>query len=139
MKNAVFAFLTFIGLTVSVLADTEANLAAKAIPTEAKCYFDAVAQKDVQVLGNCFLADAVIIDVNREISGIDAIRSWAEAEVFGGRYEILEIVTQKPDHVKLLIRFVPPGWGGSSSQGFRAHYTFEFSRGKITRMDLQYA
>ena len=85
---------------------------------------------------NCFLPDAVIIDVSREISGIEEIRSWAEREVMGGQYEILGVVSESENSVKLLIRFTPPGYSGG---GFKAHYTFDFLDGKIKRMNLQYA
>ncbi len=108
------------------------------VPEPAQCYFAAVAASDLQGLTQCFQPAAVIVDVNRKISGIDAIRTWAEDEVMGGRYETLSIVSQAQDRIKLLIRFVPPGFGESSS-GFKAHYTFDFTGGKIIRMDLQYA
>jgi hypothetical protein len=139
MKNALFAFLTFILLIDAVSAETGDQIAVANIPTPAQCYFDAIAKKDVNALGECFQAEAEIIDVNRKIDGIGAIRNWAEDEVFGGRYEILEVVSQKKGFIKLLIRFVPPGLWGKLSKGFKAHYTFEFSNGKIIKMDLQYA
>ena len=139
MKNALFAFWTFILLADIALAETNKKITTEDIPGPAKCYFDAVAKKVLNVLGDCFQTDAVIVDVNREIAGIRAIRNWAEDEVFGGRYEILKIVSQKKGFIKLLIRFVPPGLWGKLSKGFKAHYTFEISNGKIIKMDLQYA
>jgi alkyl hydroperoxide reductase subunit AhpF len=30
-----------------------------------------------------FAADAVVVDVNRELSGLDAITDWADADIFG--------------------------------------------------------
>jgi hypothetical protein len=47
---------------------------------------------------------------------------WDEDQDFGGRYEILEIVSRKKDFIKQLIRFVPPGLWGKLSKGFKANY-----------------
>jgi hypothetical protein len=85
------------------------SLSAQDMPEPAQCYFTAVAASDLSGLEQCFQPDAVIIDVNRKISGIEAIRTWTENEVIGGRYEILSIVSQAQDRLKLLIKFVPPG------------------------------
>jgi hypothetical protein len=132
------SFLPF--LIIAGLFLTVANgLSAQDIPESAQCYFTAVAASDLSGLEQCFQPDAVIIDVNRKISGIEAILTWAENEVIGGRYEILSIESQGQDQIKLLIKFVPPGLWGKLSKGFRAHYTFDFKQGKIIRMDLQYA
>jgi hypothetical protein len=139
MKSVFFAFLMVILLIDAVSAETGGLIAVANIPIPAQCYFDAITKKDVNALGECFQAEAEIIDVNRKIAGIGAIRNWASDEVFGGRYEILEIVSQKKNLIKLLIRFVPPGLWGKLSKGFSAHYTFEFSNGKIIKMDPQYA
>ena len=109
------------------------------IPEPARCYFSAVAASDLTALTRCFRPDAVIIDVNRKIAGIGAIRAWAENEVIGGHYKILSIVSQTEERIKILITFVPPGFGDQSSRGFDAHYTFDFKQGKIIGMDLQYA
>ena len=115
------------------------GVSAQDLPEPAQCYFAAVAASDLHALTQCFQADAVIIDVSRKISGIEAIRSWAENEVMGGRYEVLAIVSQTQNQIKLLIKFVPPGLWGKLSKGFEAHYTFDFKQGKIISMDLQYA
>ena len=130
-----FLFFFFACIVCPVGAD---GFSALDIPEPAQCYFSAVAESDLDALLQCFQPDAVIFDVSRKISGIEAIRTWAENEVIGGRYEILSIVSQLQDRIKLLIKFVPPGFGESAS-GFKAHYTFDFKQGKIVRMDLQYA
>ena len=105
------------------------------IPKSALCYFDAVAKDDVNALEACFQPDAFIIDVSRKIAGVKAIKRWAENEVMGGKYDILDVVAQTKNNVKLLIRFTPPGW----KTGFKAHYVFEFKDKRIANMDLQYA
>ena len=82
---------------------------AQYIPEPARCYFSAIEASDLTALTQCFQPDAVIIDVNRKISGIEAIRTWADNEVIGGRYEIVAIVSQSENNLKLLIKFIPPG------------------------------
>ena len=135
MKKVFLAF-SLILLTVYVAtAQTKYEISPESIAAPARCYFDAAGKSDLNTLRGCFRDDAVIIDVSRKIAGIEAISHWAQNEVFGGRYEILQIVSQEKDALKLLIRFAPQGY----SQGFKAHYTFEFSDGKIVKMDLQYA
>ena len=111
-----------------------ASLAGKTVPAAAQCYFDAVASNDLVALTACFTPDAAVIDVSREIKGIDAIRQWANNEVLGGRYEILESES-RPGGVRLIVRFIPKG----SSAGFRAAYSITFKEGRIAKMDLQYA
>jgi hypothetical protein len=141
MKHDFLGSLCFLPLffVAVVFPMVATSLSAQDIPEPAQCYFAAVAASDLNALTNCFQPDAVIIDVSRKISGIDAIRTWAQNEVMGGRYEVLSIVSQTQDEIKLLIRFAPPGLWGKLSKGFKAHYTFAFKQGKIIRMDLQYA
>lgn len=140
MRPPIFWVLFIVSVCLSgiVSSKTGAALSAKDVPEPAQCYFSAVAETDLESLTQCFQPDAVIIDVSRKISGIEAIRTWADNEVMGGRYEVLSTVSQTPDRIKLLIRFIPPGYGSSAS-GFKAYYTFDFKDGKIIRMDLQYA
>ena len=122
-------------LTVSPAVQAQETDLKGKIPKSALCYFGAVAKEDGKALVACFQPDAFIIDVSRKISGAQAIRRWAENEVMGGHYEILDIAAQSKNNLKLLIRFTPPGW----KTGFKAHYKFELKDEKIANMDLQYA
>ena len=134
-----FLYSLFFLLIVSVVfvpPKVAKGLSPQDIPAPAECYFSAVATSDLNALTMCFQPDATIIDVNRKISGIEAIQTWADNEVIGGRYEIMAIVSNSENSLKLLINFLPPGF---TAKGFNAHYTFEFRQGKIIRMNLQYA
>ena len=132
-----FYFLAFSLIFYSILSPNQASSdSGQKIPEPAQCYFSSVAAQNLTEMSECFLPDAMIIDVRREISGIHEIRSWAEREVMGGQYEILGVISESGISVKLLIRFIPPGYSGD---GFKAHYTFDFQGGKIKRMNLQYA
>ena len=135
--NVIYSIFFFLLSSIIFVSPKVAKgISSQDIPGPAECYFSAVAASDLKILTECFQSDAVIIDVNRKISGIQAIRSWADNEVIGGRYEILAVVSRSENKLKLLINFLPPGFKG---KGFNAHYTFEFNQGKIIRMNLQYA
>ncbi|MFF8607127.1 nuclear transport factor 2 family protein [Streptomyces sp. NPDC015346] len=99
----------------------------------AQRYLDAVAAKDADAVAAAFAADAVVVDVGREIRGRAAIRQWAADEVVGGVYTLLGH-TPRTNGTTMLVRFQPGGTGG-----FRAAYSFDIADGLITRADLQYA
>lgn len=80
-----------------------------------------------------FAEDAVIVDVSRQIRGQDAIRTWADNEVIGGKLQVIK-ADPTPRGVKALVQWAPSGTGG-----FRANYTFEIADDRIARADLQYA
>jgi hypothetical protein len=99
-----------------------------------RAYVDAVGRRDLDGLVNSFHADGRIVDVSRTISGQEAIRTWARNEVIGGTLEVLEVVEQRADGQKLLVRFAPAG-----SDGWRAHYDFTIRSNRISEANLQYA
>ena len=135
MKRFLLAFFMILPLVGSIYAQTTYEIAPESIAAPVRCYFDAAGKNNLKAMRACFLDGAVIIDVSRKIEGIEVISRWARNEVFGGHYTILQIVMEEKNALKLLIRFAPQG----HSQGFKAHYTFEFKDGKISKMDLQYA
>jgi hypothetical protein len=51
-----------------------------------------------------FATDAVVIDVKRELSGLDAITDWASADIFGTdvHYDILDVAERQGRTVVLL-------------------------------------
>ena len=130
MKKGSLAFLLILLMAYAVDAQTTYKVDPESITTPARCYFEAAGKSDLSSLRACFQDDAVIIDVSRKIAGIEAISHWAQDEVFGGRYTVLKIVSREKNALKLLITFAPPGYG-DGSQGFKAHYSFEFSDGKM--------
>ncbi|GAB1516180.1 nuclear transport factor 2 family protein [Actinophytocola sp. KF-1] len=96
-------------------------------------YLDAVAAGDADAVAAVFAPDAVVVDVGREIRGRDAIRAWAQAEVIGGRYTLIDH-TPRDGGTTMLVRFEPGGMAG-----FRASYRFDISDGLITTAILEYA
>jgi len=106
---------------------------ANTIPEPARCYIDAVNANNVDALVGCFAPNGVIVDVDRRITGADAIRAWANNEVMGGKLRVLQS-TATSTGVKLLVHWAPKG-----SAGWQANYTFDDQNGQITQADLQYA
>ncbi|CAL9459350.1 hypothetical protein SUDANB95_02588 [Actinosynnema sp. ALI-1.44] len=99
----------------------------------ARRYLDAVAARDADAVAAAFTPDAVVVDVGREIRGREAIRAWAENEVIGGAYTLLDH-TRHDGGTTMLVRFQPGGTGG-----FRANYRFDITDGRITKATLEYA
>jgi hypothetical protein len=122
----------------SVSADTAQPRSSTAasrgvLDPAAQRYLDAVAAKNADAVATAFAPDGLVIDVGREIRGRDAIRQWAENEVIGGVYTLLDH-TPREGGVTLLVRFQPGGVGG-----FRANYHFDITDGLITKATLEYA
>jgi hypothetical protein len=106
---------------------------ADSLDPAARRYLDAVAARDADAVAAAFTPDAVVVDVGREIRGRDAIRAWADAEVVGGVYTLLDH-TPRAGGTTLLVRFQPGGVGG-----IRATYRFDIADGLIVRATLEYA
>lgn len=129
-------FLPKMKLKLFITGDMNATeVSIDKLPNPINCYFETIKAENSQQLRTCFTHKALIIDVSRRIKGKQAILTWANNEVFGGRYDVLKIVSRSTSQLKLLVTFTPQGWGS----GFRAHYEFYLSNGKIEKMDLQYA
>ncbi|MEW1841732.1 nuclear transport factor 2 family protein [Nonomuraea angiospora] len=104
------------------------------VAREVRAYVDAVNARDLDALIAAFASDGVVIDVTRPIRGHDAIREWARAEVIGGILKVVSVAERRASGQKLLVHWAPAGSGG-----WRAHYDFTVSGGRIVRADLQYA
>ncbi|MEV4359843.1 nuclear transport factor 2 family protein [Nonomuraea sp. NPDC049625] len=104
------------------------------VAREVRAYVDAVNARDLDALVAAFASDGVVVDVTRPIRGHDAIREWARAEVIGGTLKVVSIAERRSNGQKLLVHWAPAGSGG-----WRAHYDFTVSDGRIVRADLQYA
>jgi len=105
-----------------------------ALPSEVRRYFEAVGRGRAGEVADCFAEGGVVVDVDRPIVGRAAIRAWAEEEVVGGRYRVLDS-TPRGGGVTVLLTFTPP----DETDAFRARYSFDLAGGKIARVDLQYA
>ncbi len=109
-------------------------MAQLSLPSAVGAYVTAVNGQDLDGIVGSFPPTGLIVDVGRRIEGHGAIRRWADAEVVGGRLDVLE--EHPTAHgTDLLVRFTPPG----STSGFRAWYRFTVTENGITQADLTYA
>lgn len=115
-------------------APAASDASARALLPGAQAYVDAVNAGDLEALVASFASDGEIVDVSRRISGHDAIRSWADAEVIGGSLRVDGVTTVAPDQQRVRVHWAPSG-----SAGWAADYTFTDRDGRITVADLQYA
>jgi len=97
-------------------------------------YVDAVNAGNLDALASAFAPNAELVDVGRHFTGRDAIRTWAQREVVGGKLTVTGITENRPGYQRLLVRFAPGGTGG-----FTASYAFTISESTITRAELAYA
>jgi alkyl hydroperoxide reductase subunit AhpF len=56
-------------------------------------YVNAVNSGSQEDFSSSFAADAVVVDVDRELRGIDAITAWAGTDIFGAevRFDVLDV------------------------------------------------
>ena len=63
------------------------------LPEPVANYVRAVNAGATDVFRTSFAADAVVVDVNRELRGLDAITAWASADIFGAQvhFDVLDV------------------------------------------------
>jgi hypothetical protein len=136
---AAAAASTAVGVEPTTSAPTSSATPASSaalidIAKPARAYANALRANDLDALVATFAPDAVIVDVQREIVGTDAIRQWADREVIPGRLSVLGVGESSADQQQLIVR-----WAPGTSTGWLAYYTFTYDNGLIARADLQYA
>jgi hypothetical protein len=107
----------------------------KRLPPNVALYFDAVKAESVEMLDECFAASPKLRVVSRSFEGREGIRRFAHSEVFGGKYELLNLVRADEKEVLIHLRFTPRG--GSNPEP-DALYRFQMEGSSIRSMDLQY-
>ena len=77
----------------------------------ARCYIDAINDRDLDALVACFAPGAVVVDNTRRIAGPDHIRRWAKDTIIGGR---LTVRKDRPyaGGAAILLHWAPRGAGG---------------------------
>jgi hypothetical protein len=63
------------------------------LPEPVANYVRAVNAGATDVFRASFAADAVVVDVNRELRGLDAITAWAGTDIFGAQvhFDVLDV------------------------------------------------
>jgi hypothetical protein len=86
------------------MPQTDRSTTMPSLPEPVVSYVRAVNAGAIDDFRNAFSSDAVVVDVNRELSGLDAITDWAGADIFGAnvRYDILNVAERQGRTVVLL-------------------------------------
>lgn len=105
------------------------------LPAAVQLYFDGIRSGMDGMLGEAFTDSPSLRVVSRSFDGRAGILRFAKDEVYGGEYELIEVLESRPDYVSVHLRFKPRGWGRPEPD---AVYEFYLKDGLIQRMDLQY-
>ncbi len=105
------------------------------LPAEAALYFDAVKSGSAEMLRQALVPEASVQVVDRNFNGVSEIQRFAETEVFGGTYRLIEVLTTGPDLVSVHLSFTPQNWSRPEPD---AIYDFSLRDGRIATMNLQY-
>jgi hypothetical protein len=86
------------------MPQTDKSRTTQSLPEPVASYVRAVNAGARDDFRTTFASDAVVVDVNRELSGLDAITDWASADIFGAhvRYDILNVTERQGRTVVLL-------------------------------------
>ena len=84
-----------------------------------------------------FASDAVVVDVNRELSGLDAIADWANADIFGAQvhYDILN-VTERQGRTVVLLKVDGTFDGTGLPDPLLMSHEFRLVAGKIVELRI---
>jgi hypothetical protein len=105
------------------------------LPSAVQLYFDGIRSGMDGMLEEAFTASPNLNVVNRDFAGREGILRFARNEVYGGEYELVELLQSRIDFVSLHLRFKPKNWSQFEPD---AIYDFSLKDGLIQRMDLQY-
>lgn len=86
------------------MPQTDQSTTTRNLPEPVANYVRAVNAGARDDFRTTFASDAVVVDVNRELSGLDAITDWASADVFGAQvhFDILNHTERQGRTVLLL-------------------------------------
>ena len=86
-----------------------------------------------------FADDAVVVDVNRELRGLDAITAWAGAEIFGAqvRLDVLD-VTERPGRIIVRARVDGTFDRTGLPDPLVLNHEFTVAEGKITELRIRF-
>jgi hypothetical protein len=79
----------------------------------------------------------VVVDVNRELRGLDAITAWAAADIFGAhvRFDVLD-VTERPGWTIVRVKIDGTFDRTGLPDPLVMNHEFEIAEGKITTLRI---
>ena len=84
-----------------------------------------------------FADDAVVVDVNRELSGLDAITAWAGADIFGAHvhFDVLD-VTERQGRTIVRVKIDGTFDRTGLPDPLVMNHEFKVAEGKITELRI---
>ena len=87
------------------MTQTDQSTTTNNLPEPVASYVRAVNAGAREEFRATFASDAVVVDVNRELSGLDAITDWASADIFGARVHVdILNVTERQGRTLVLLK-----------------------------------
>ena len=107
------------------------------LPGPIACYLRAVNTGAKEEFPASFADDAVVVDVNRELRGLDAITAWASADIFAAQVqlEILD-VTERPGRTIVRVRIDGTFDRTGLPDPLVMNHEFKVAEGKITELRI---
>ena len=100
-------------------------------------YVNAVNSGSQEDFSASFAADAVVVDVDRELRGIDAITAWAGADIFGAHvhFDVLD-VTERPGRTIVRVKIDGTFDRTGLPDPLVMNHEFTVAEGKITELRI---
>jgi SnoaL-like protein len=107
------------------------------LPAPIASYLRSVNSGAKQEFPASFATDAVVIDVNRELRGLDAITAWASADIFGAlvHFEVLD-VTERAGRTIVRVKIDGTFDRTGLPDPLVMNHEFEVAEGKITELRI---
>ena len=119
------------------MTQSERSMKESNLPWPVASYLRAVnagAQADFPA---SFADDAVVVDVNRELRGLDAITAWASADIFGAlvRFDVLD-VTERAGRTVVRVKIDGTFDRTGLPDPLVMNHEFTVAEGKITELRI---
>jgi hypothetical protein len=107
------------------------------VPEPIASYLKAVNRGAKAEFPASFADGAVVVDVNRELRGLDAITAWADADIFAARvhFDVLD-VTERPGRTIVRVRIDGTFDRTGLPDPLVMNHEFEIAEGKITTLRI---
>jgi hypothetical protein len=104
------------------------------MPPSLVAYFSAEDSADVEILGRCFTADAVVRDEGQVMRGLDAIKAWKSAARAKYKYRIEPLSASREGATATVLARLTGSFPGSPIE---VTYTFGLVDDKIASLEIR--
>jgi SnoaL-like domain len=109
------------------------------LPEPVASYLRTVNTGAADEFATSFADDAVVVDVNRELSGLDAIAAWARTDIFGANvhFDVLD-VTERQGRSIVTVRIDGTFDRTGLPDPLVMNHEFKVAAGKITELRIRF-